>query len=130
MSEYIGVVGFMRANALDPSAGLSGPMTSSHTSSLRDFIAKRTPRFDPTIKGSFGEDDVQHMLLGIGGENDVKDKFDLHDYSAVRKRAQEIYASVSTEDELKRMPPPPEGKRWSEDLLQPFRRWMAGGMPP
>ncbi len=144
MSEYIGVGRFMRANGMDPRAGLSGPMTSSQTQSLRGFIAKLTPRFDPTIKGCFGADDHDHMRLGTGEEPDVTDKFDLWDYSAVRDRAQSIFDSVATDNPnipadippwmpphkaTSRMPPEADGKPWDGDRLRLFSRWMAGGTP-
>jgi hypothetical protein len=122
----ISVAEFMRANGMDPSAGLSGPMTSNHTSSLRDLIAKLTPRWS-TVRGCFRDEDVQHMLYG-SPQGAVKQPFNLGDYSDVRRKAPDILVAVSSSIDSIRMPPPPEDP-WGPTLINLFWRWVAGGTP-
>lgn len=126
MVDSISVAAFMRANDLRPDAGLRGPMASSNSSSIHDFISKHTPRWG-VIRGSFRDDDVQHMLYG-SPEGEVLNPINLADYRDVRAHANEILIVVSSSDDTVRMPPPPSDP-WGPTLISLFRRWVAGGTP-
>lgn len=129
MSDAILVRMFWTASDLDPAQGIRQPVVAAGETSLRAFISKRTPRWEPTIRGCFREDDYHHMLYGTPDYPDPYPKFSLWDYAAVRSRARAILERVSlSDDDPRRMPPPPDD-RWGPTLIALFTRWIAGGMP-
>ena len=127
MGDPIGLGEFMRVNDLDPRAGLGAPMRRRKTSSVRDFVRLLTPVWNPTVRGLFRPDDIQHMLYGTA-DGIPADLFDLHDYIQTRDRARNILRVVSSHDDFVRMPKPPEPE-WGPDRVGLFHRWVAGGMP-
>jgi hypothetical protein len=128
MNEPIGLSEFMRVNGMDPGAGLRAPMTASRTSSVRELIRIHTPVWDPTIKGLFRPEDIQHMRLGT--EDGIPaHRFNLGDYGETKEHASDILIVVSLDaDDSTRMPKPPDD-RWGPTMVNLFERWVAGGMP-
>ena len=127
MGDPIGLGEFMRVNGLDPRTGISAPMLTRQTSSMREFVRLLTPVWDPTIRGLFRPDDIQHMLYGTA-DGIPADRFNLGDYAQTRDRARNILRVVSSDDDFIRMPKPPEDA-WGPDRVGLFHRWVAGGMP-
>lgn len=125
MSTQICVARFWKACDLDPAQGIRTPMLSSGTRSVRAFISSRVPPFEPTIRGCFRPEDQDHMF---NGTPDYGGGFDLYNYVFVRENAQKILDRVSTEDNSRRMPPPPDD--WGQSQIDLFARWRWGGMPP
>jgi hypothetical protein len=128
MNEPISLSEFMRVNSMDSGAGLLAPMTASRTSSVLEFIRLHTPVWDPTIKGLFRPDDIQHMRLGTA-EGIPAHPFNLGDYGETKEHAAAILGVVSLDaDDSIRMPKPPDD-RWGPTMVNLFERWVAGGMP-
>ncbi len=97
---------------------------------MRTFVNARAPKFSPTIRGCFRDDDQWHMKYGTPDHPDPYPKFDLFDYNDVCQNAWDSLDRVRKGvDDPKRMPPPPD-QPWSQTLIDLFAQWAAGGMPP
>lgn len=135
MAVGISLSEFMEVNGMDLSAGLAGPMKKIGTSSVQEFIRKHTPVWNPTIRGLFVPDDINHMLYG--DEDDPPGPktwlFNLADPVATREHGRDILDRVSTTDWKRVMPRPPKpgevDRRWSGSHISLFHRWLAGGAP-
>jgi hypothetical protein len=131
MGDPILIKMFWNACGLNPADGLRNQVISSGVSSVRAFVGARTPKYDPTIRGCFREEDYQHMMNGTPDyAGDPYMKFDLFKYSDVHDQAWPILNRIGRGDaDPMRMPPLPDA-RWSQTLVDLFSKWVAGGMPP
>jgi hypothetical protein len=135
MAAGISLSEFMQVNGMDARAGFARPMKAGATLSVQEFIRKRTPVWNPTVKGLFTHEDIHHMQYG--DEDDPPGPktwlFNLADIDATRERARDILDRVSTTDWTRTMPPPPKpgevDRRWTGSHIDLFHRWLAGGMP-
>jgi hypothetical protein len=126
MTQSISGGEVLRANGLDPKAGLRAPMAAHGTTSFRDLIGALTPRWN-TIVGCFNDEDVHHMLYG-SEEGEVRKPLNLLDYVDVSARGRDILVVVTSTDDSVRMPPPPRAPM-QPTLIALFWRWVAGGTP-
>ncbi len=90
--------------------------------------ARATPKWDPTIRGCFNDEDIHHMLYG-SEQGPVPSPIDLADYAAVRDNAAAILDRVCRSENDPLLMPPLPRVPWSPDLVDLFQEWLVGGMP-